>query len=77
MEEGWNEFAFGRLGRIFVWKGEREFEETAFPDGLLSSWNANFPHLEVDHAVKASVGFGEEAERVVFAPLLPLLTKSI
>lgn len=68
---------FGRLGGIFVWKGKSELEQTAFPDCLLSSGNAHIPHLEIDDPVVLADRFGEEAEWVIFAPLLPLLAESI
>ncbi len=67
----------GRFSRIFVRKIEHELEQTTFPDRLLFSWYAHFPHLEIDYAVGLSGGFSKEAEWVVFAPLLSLLTKSV
>jgi hypothetical protein len=67
----------GWLCGILVGKCEIELEEAAFPDGLLSSWNANIPILEVNDAVELSVGFGIETEGMVFAPLLSLFAESI
>ena len=68
---------FGWLRGIFVWKVEIELEESTFPDGLLFSWDAHVPHLEIDNAVVLSGWFGKEAEWVVFAPLLSLFTKPV
>lgn len=68
---------FGWFRWIFVWEVESELEEPTFPDGLLFSWDAHFPHLEINDAVGLSGWFGKEAEWVVFAPLLPLFTKPV
>lgn len=50
-----------------------DLEEAAFPDCLVFARNAAVPRLEVEDAGLAFLRFGEEAERVVFAPLLPLV----
>ena len=62
----------GWLGRVFLREDQSELEESALPDGLVAAWNAHLPSLEVDDAIRASDRFGEEAERVVLAPLLAL-----
>ena len=48
-------------------------EEAAFPDGLVFAGNAAVPRLEIEDAGLALLRFGEEAEGVVFAPLLPVV----
>jgi len=48
-------------------------EETAFPDCLVFAGNAAVPRLQIEDAGLAFLRFGEEAEGVVFAPLLPVV----
>ena len=45
-------------------------EQTTLPDGLFLAWNATFPNLQVEDTLLVALGFGEEPERVVLAPLL-------
>ncbi len=48
-----------------------ELEQTPFPQSLVLAWYPTFPLLQIQDALRRTGGFGEEAERVVTAPLLP------
>ena len=47
-------------------------EEAAFPDRLIFAGDTAIPGLEIEDASLALLRFGEEAEGMVFAPLLPV-----
>lgn len=49
-----------------------DLEKTTFPHCFLFSWHAAFPRLHVKCALRVLDGFGEEAKRMLFAPLLAI-----
>ena len=55
--------------KLTIWKYDFELEQTSFPESLLFARNTTFPTLEI-HGTVFTLGFGEEAERVVAPPLL-------
>ena len=61
----------GWFGRILVRKDDVEFEQTPLPKSFVLAWYTALPFLEIKSTVDAFGGSGEEAERVVSAPLLP------
>lgn len=69
VEERRGEFAFRRLGGVFVGECDGQLEQPALPDGALLAGDAAVPELGVEGAVGALGGARVEAERVVFAPL--------
>lgn len=67
MDGGWE-----GMGRT-VGKLHLELEEPAFPDGLVFAGYGALPALEVEGALGSLHGAGDEAEGVVFAPLLAMM----
>jgi len=54
-----------------------DLEEAAFPDCLVFAGNAAVPGLEIEDAGLVLLRFGEEAEGVIFAPLLPVVDQLV
>ena len=55
---------FRRFAGILFGELHFEFEEAAFPDGLVFAGDGALPLLEVEGAVVGARGFGNEAEGV-------------
>ena len=68
---------FWWLRRVFIRKRECELEQAPLPNGLFPPWYAHLPILEVKHAVSASYGSCEEAERMIATPLFPVVVCKI
>lgn len=53
-----------------------ELEQASLPESLLLARNTAVPLHEIQTAIRRLGGFGEEAERVVFTPLAPVVASS-
>lgn len=77
VEQRRDEFALGGLRGIFIWKSDVQLELAALPDCVFLARNSTLPDLHVQHTLGVLLGFGPEAERVVFPPLLSLLNQTV
>lgn len=67
----------GGLGRVLVRELDLELEEAALPQSLFLARNGALPLLQIETALRILCGFCDEAEGVVFAPLLSLFRETV
>lgn len=73
----WNRPTFGKHRRRFsVQVQKSDLVETPFPNGVLLPGYSTFPVEKIQRAVRVLHWLRYEAERVVFSPRFPLLSKA-
>jgi hypothetical protein len=60
------------LGRVLVRELDLELEEAALPQGLFLAGDRALPLLEIETALRVLCGLCDEAEGMIFTPLLSL-----
>jgi len=71
------EFAFGRLGGIFLRENHVQLEEAALPDGFLLSRDSAVPVHEVQTSLRRLSRLREKTKGVVLSPLLAFLLQAV
>lgn len=67
----------GGLGRVLVRELNLELEEAALPQSLVLAGNGALPLLKIKTALGILCRLCDEAEGVIFAPLLSLLRETV
>ena len=73
MEQGRDELALGRLGRVLLGELEGDLVHAAGPVGVFLSGDAGFPLHEVGRSIALGFRPGVEAEGMIPAPVFALL----
>lgn len=67
----------GGLGRVLVRELDLELEEATLPQSLFLARNGALPLLKIETALGVLCGLCDEAEGMIFAPLLSLFRETV
>jgi hypothetical protein len=67
----------GGLGGVLVRELDFKLEETTLPQSLFLARDGTLPLLEIEATLRVLCGLCDEAEGVIFAPLLSLLRETV
>jgi len=76
VEKWWVKLTFGRTRGKVVLKKHAQLVVSALPQSRFFAWNDAFPMHEIEGAVFVGLGFGDEAEWMVFPPGFSLLRQT-
>lgn len=63
--------------RLTIGEDNTQLEQSTLPQGLLLSWYATLPDLQIkDASLGIALGLCVETERMITSPLLPLLLEA-